>query len=324
MHINSGALPGLSKLTLGTVQLGMPYGIHNGGGMPSEADSFELLRQARDSGITSYDTAAAYGGSEALLGKFFSSEAAGEHSDKSEPPLITTKIHLKPERDAGGSDIERAIREQLEQSLTRLRLSTLPIVMLHNPQVMESFGAHVTAAFKTMRREGLIGCAGISVSRNAADEYETLWPYLRDDTYEAVQIPMNLWDHRPLQNGCVAMLGEAGKAVFVRSVFLQGLFYMKEEDLPPALQLAREPLVLLRRLCERYGVSIAQAAVSFIRDMPGVSSLVIGAEKTEQVLDNVRLVSGPPLQEEMREEILACFGDIPEFVITPPLWNSGK
>jgi aryl-alcohol dehydrogenase-like predicted oxidoreductase len=311
MQKRNGGRPGLSKLTLGTVQLGMPYGIHNREGMPSEESSFELLKYAWDGGVASYDTASAYGLSEIVLGKFF----------KGKQPLITTKIHLKPEPYSDGSQIEHTMRGLIESSLERLGMRSVPILMLHNTDVMEHFGEPITASFRKMRKEGLIGQAGISVGGNTEAEYRILWDFLRDETYEAVQLPMNVLDHRPLVNGCLDMLAGAGKTVFVRSVFLQGLLYMKDEELPAKLEEARSPLAALRELSERYGVPLPQMAVSFIRDLEGVHSLVIGAETKEQVKDNLALVEGPAIPERLREEIALRFRDVPEKVVTPVMWK---
>ncbi|MEF3303116.1 aldo/keto reductase [Paenibacillus sp. GYB003] len=311
-HQDGTAVP--SKLTLGTVQLGMPYGIHNRSGMPSEESSFELLRLAVEGGIASFDTAAAYGQSESILGRFF--QGAGPAS-----PIITTKVHLKPEPGASRERIERQMRECVEGSLERLRMTKIPILMLHNTDVMEAFGPHVTDAFRSLLKEGLIGRAGISVSHNVPDEYRILWPYLQDDTYEAVQIPLNVLDHRPLNNGCLDMLARRGTTVFVRSVFLQGLLYMSDEELPPKLASAAGLLNRLRRIADSYAVPLAQLAVSFVRDLEGVDSLVIGAETKEQVRDNIALAEGPPIPETMREELRTAFRDVPETIVTPSRWK---
>ena len=302
----------ISKLTLGTVQLGMPYGIHNRSGMPSKEKSFELLQQAWEGGVVSYDTAAAYGQSETILGSFFQNK---------HPPLITTKIHLHPEPGASRRDIEQDMREKIKSSLNRLQMTTVPILMLHNTDAMDRFGDSITASFLALKRDGVIGKAGISVSFNTPEEYRRLRPYLQDETYEAIQIPMNVLDHRPLNNGCLGKLKQAGKDVFVRSIFLQGLIYMKEEELPPKLQIAKEPLSKLRQLSVKYDIPLAQMAVSFIRDLAGVSSLVIGAETVEQVRENLALIEGMPIPQDLREEIVQTFREVPEIVITPSLWK---
>ncbi|MDP9263469.1 MAG: cytidylyltransferase, partial [Acidobacteriota bacterium] len=57
-----------SEFTLGTAQLGMPYGIANQQGMPSESDGFAIIRTAVASGVTSADTARGYGEAERRLG----------------------------------------------------------------------------------------------------------------------------------------------------------------------------------------------------------------------------------------------------------------
>ncbi|PYI53453.1 hypothetical protein DLM86_16910 [Paenibacillus flagellatus] len=300
-----------SKLTLGTVQLGIPYGIRNRDGMPSEEDSLALLQEAWDGGVRSYDTASVYGQSETILGKFFDGKS----------PLLTTKIKIHPEPGATPSTLERAIRGEIESSLKRLNRSSVPIVMLHNTDAMESHGAAVTAAFRAAVREGLIGQAGISVAHNGEDEYRMLERYLRDDAFGAIQLPMNVFDHRPLAGGRFRALATSGKTLFLRSVFLQGLLYMNEEEVPDKLREARKPIAELRGLSERYGVPVAQMAVSFVRDMDGVHSLVIGAETIPQVRGNIALIGGPPLPDELREEILVRFRDVPEKVITPHLWN---
>ena len=61
----------VSVLSMGTVSLGMDYGIRipEKIGHPSESESIELLRAAAGYGINFYDTAPVYGSSEIVLGK---------------------------------------------------------------------------------------------------------------------------------------------------------------------------------------------------------------------------------------------------------------
>ena len=59
-----------SKLILGTVQFGLNYGINNTIGMMSEDKVFELLENAYDLGITTLDTAEAYGNAHSVISNF--------------------------------------------------------------------------------------------------------------------------------------------------------------------------------------------------------------------------------------------------------------
>ena len=64
----------ISKLTLGTVALGMDYGISNSKGQPTEREARDVIGCALNNGINSIDTARTYGKAEELIGDFFESE----------------------------------------------------------------------------------------------------------------------------------------------------------------------------------------------------------------------------------------------------------
>ena len=106
----------LSAMSLGTVQLGMNYGIANTNGQPEEKQSFEMLSTALANGITSIDTARAYGTSENVLGKFFKQY-------KGDLPFITTKIIGIEGLPA--NEIEKKAFEVAETSLQTLGVDTV-------------------------------------------------------------------------------------------------------------------------------------------------------------------------------------------------------
>ncbi|GIP31912.1 aldo/keto reductase [Paenibacillus sp. J2TS4] len=302
----------VSGLTLGTVQLGIPYGINNRGGMPSEEQALRLLELAWNEGITSFDTAAGYGRAEALLGRF----------SRGKSPFIITKLKMGAGGRLDPDHLEQDMRRQAIDSLQLLGMSSIPLLMLHNTDVLKEHGDVVEDGLRSLRKEGLIERAGISIAFNTEEEYSVIGSRLLDDLYEAVQLPMNLLDHRPLRNGWLRKLKEKGKVVFVRSVFLQGLILMQPKELGETMAKAKAPLMGLHELAGKYGFPLSQMAVSFVRDCGGVDSLVIGAETEEQIRENLRLMAGPPLPEGLREELLNRFAHVDDAVITPHLWTA--
>src|SRR5438552_1224712 len=64
-----------SKLVLGTVQLGMNYGVNNTTGQPNKEEAFSILDTAWEGGVNTFDTAVAYGTSEEVLGEWLSSRS---------------------------------------------------------------------------------------------------------------------------------------------------------------------------------------------------------------------------------------------------------
>ena len=112
----------ISPMTLGTVQLGMNYGIANEAGKPSEKKSFSILRTALEGGINTLDTARAYGDSELVIGRFLKQW-------EGEQPAIITKVPAM--QSSTPKELEKFVTESVEQSLERLGINKLESVMLH-------------------------------------------------------------------------------------------------------------------------------------------------------------------------------------------------
>ena len=62
------------KLVLGTVQFGLPYGINNQSGVPTDDELGEIFSTAKEAGIKILDSAQGYGNAEERLGKLSKNE----------------------------------------------------------------------------------------------------------------------------------------------------------------------------------------------------------------------------------------------------------
>ena len=302
----------ISKLSLGAVQLGLDYGINNKSGKPTRETSGKILRTACEGGITVVDTASGYGDSEKVVGDFFN-----EYEGK-KPTIVTKfKIMLDTSKTAPIEDVEKILRSQVENSLKTLHLNKLPLLMFHRESEMFDYGDVLPNALKKLKSEGLVERVGVSLNscRYVPD-------VLKNDLYEAVQIPLNMFDTKSVLNGGLDKLKEADIIVFIRSVFLQGLFFRDPESLPEGiLQKAKEPLKKLRMLAEEENQSIAQIALTFIRDLEGVTSLVLGSETPDQVKENLQLASAEGISDRAKDKIFEIFNDIDEHILMPWTWN---
>lgn len=299
----------LPQLTLGTVQLGLAYGIANVIGKPDESNSTELLRFAEQQGINCFDTASGYGDSEIVLGNFFKKHPNAERQ-------IVTKFKLDGEVASTEQELEKTIRLQLEQSLIRLGVKRIPIYLLHQADDLHRHQKRIVAVLDRLIREGLIGMAGVSVYTSA-----DLDCMLRYDLFQATQIPINIVDQRLIKSGHIERLRANHIIVFARSIYLQGLFFMSPENLPSNLTLAAPWIRQLQQMAINEHMSIAQMALSYVRDLPGITSLVIGSETIEQLAENVRLIEGPPVSDTGREFAEKKFRDVPEIMLNPSLWK---
>ena len=300
----------ISKITLGTVQLGMNYGINNADGKPSEELASQVLSTAIAGGITSFDTSSDYGTSEKVVGDFF--------KDKEDKPIIVTKFGVKGwEDNLSELDVEKIVRKEVYNSLERLHYNKLPLLLSHSEKDVEVHGKKLINVLKRLQNENLVDKMGASINH-----FEYVDMVLKNDIFEAVQVPLNMMDVENATGDSIKKLAEKDIMVFVRSVFLQGLFFRDPDTLPNGvLQNAKEPLKKVRKIAEEENMSIAGLAISYIRDLKGVSSLVMGAEKPEQVKENIDLINVKSISETAREKITLAFKDVDRKVLQPWLWN---
>jgi len=288
----------ISAMTLGTVQLGMNYGIANNSGKPDEEKSFAILRSALQGGVTALDTARAYGDSELVIGRFLKLWQGNR-------PTIITKVPKL--QGSGRKELEKFVTESVEQSLERLGVRKVEAVMLHGAQDPVIHGKACADAVGTLLRNGYTDKVGVSVY--TAEDIEGMLPY---DIFSVTQVPMSVFDQRLIAGGYTKRLQERGYTVFVRSVFLQGLFFLdpdKIED-PILLEYAVPQIRLLRQIAKDAGISVAQLAIAFMRDCAGVTSLVLGADTPEQVESNIAYFDTPKLDAGTMDLLRRTFADV--------------
>ena len=292
-----------SLMTIGTVQLGMNYGIANENGKPDEEKSFRMLRAAFENGVHSLDTARAYGHSEEVIGRFLKTW-------EGEIPHITTKIRVAKDPSC---NIEAHVMNSIETSLEKLGVKKVDCVLLHNSVDLFDHCEKLATAMEKIVKCGYTDAIGVSVYTR-----EDIEEMLRYPQFTATQVPMSIFDQRLIASGTVSRLKEQNYTVFVRSVFLQGLFFLNPDQItdPILLEHAVPKIRLLREIAAAENMSVAQLAIAFMRDTAGVTSLVLGADTPEQVRENISYFDAPALSSAVKETLQAEFAevDIPEIM----------
>jgi aryl-alcohol dehydrogenase-like predicted oxidoreductase len=302
----------ISKLTLGTVALGMDYGIANKQGKPDQYESYKILSAACKAGINTLDTARTYRDAEQIIGDFL------KQNEKPRQVNVVTKFKISPTNIFNKEHARTEVYNSLKASRSLLKLASVPFCLFHMDrklpvdQVLEILPAILT----DLKHDGIIDVGGISVDHPA----ETAL-FIKHPVIEAIQVPMNVFDLRLVKNEMVQRMHEANKMVFIRSVFLQGLFFMAPGELTGNLFKAAKYIEALQNLAKQADMSIAQMAFSYIWDMEGISSIVFGAVNAAQVKQNIDLLQGNAIDNKTRESIETLFADMPEDIITPGLWS---
>ena len=294
----------VSALTLGTVQLGLAYGVNNDKGMPTFEESSAILNTALSEGIVSFDTARGYGESENVLGRFF-----GEN------PVEKTLITKLLVKDVDKSKLKDTVFDMVRDSMRKLKIEKLPFLKLHNESMLIEYGDDIVSVLGDLKSEGMVGGVGVSFSDKAR-----LLELTDGRGFDCIQLPANIFDNGVIVDGSLKKLADAGSIVFVRSIYLQGLFFKDTSDLPEKLKCAKEPLDRLHALAHDAGVSMAELAVTFIRDTEGITSLLFGCDNPEQLRESVSLINAPKINPEVMKEALKIAESVPPIVTRPWEW----
>lgn len=303
------------KLGLGTVQLGMPYGIANQLGQPSRQEAINMLNFARDNGIELLDTATGYGESETIIGEYFASYSNSKENIS--PMKVVTKISLISEViKYTAEEMYQLLKGRLKESLTRLNMDVVDYCLLHSPINLYSHDMKVVQALKNLKEDGFIRKIGASVY--TPDQVKQ---FLNINGLDIIQVPLNIFDHRLISLGYLNMLREKGIEVHARSVFLQGLLMLPADGVPHSLSEVKRPLELLKNLAVKIKLTPAQLALLFVRDLKEIGRVIVGCESLEQLKDNINTMKMPKIDSYIKAEISKSFVNIPEYILDPSKWR---
>ena len=204
------------------------------------------------------------------------------------------------------------VRKSVIRSLRRLRLETLPLCLLHRA---EHLG--YTDHLMSLKKEGLIQHAGVSVytPEQALQAIDT-------PGIEVIQHPLSLLDQRFERSGVLQRARSKGIAIFVRSVYLQGLLLLPEERVPERLADIKPVRRRLERTAKALEISLPELALRFAASLEGVTGVVVGLETLEQLESNLAMLAKGNLAEETVKKISSIVPDLPDAILLPNLWGT--
>lgn len=287
-----------SKIILGTVQFGMHYGINNRSGQLTEDEVFEILDTAYDSNIKMLDTAAAYGNAEERIGNYIQS-----NPDKSFK--IITKFNVKQ----GYTPLE-----SLEKSLRRIKVNQIDTFMFHSLEDFKRTSQKDIDKLAEQKGETFLKL-GVSLYTNEeADEI------CNHDLFDVVQTPYNALDNHNLRGETLKKLQQNAIENHTRSVFLQGLFFMRSNTIPLKLHPLQSYLKKLDIIAKEFEVEKAALALHYALSKPYIDGLLIGVDSLEQMQENMSMLASavPPQALNAIDTIVVCESSL----LNPATWNN--
>ncbi|MFH1910343.1 MAG: aldo/keto reductase [bacterium] len=252
----------LDRLALGTVQFGLDYGIANIGGRISRYECKKILALARSAGVRILDTAQAYGASEQVLGRL------ANNSFK-----IITKI-------APSIRTEEELKKSLWQSLRNLKRNKVYGCLFHDFNCWRKNPELIDELFKA-KSAGLVEKIGFSLYR--PNELQYLLTH--KIPVDLVQVPYSVFDQRFAKIFARAKCQEI--EIHTRSVFLQGLVFIKPADLKPYFIPFKKRLEKLNQLQKQSGLTLSAICLNFALLNPNIDRVVVGVDNATDLYENI-------------------------------------
>ncbi|NJN19012.1 MAG: aldo/keto reductase [Oscillochloris sp.] len=302
----------VSALALGTVELGLTYGIALPGEshQPSQAEGVRLVHAALEAGITLIDTARAYGVSEAVLGVAL--------ANRRQDVILATKV--RTQRPDGTTPTGAALREamlaDLMASLHALRTDYVDLWQIHNVDAaLLAERETVAAVFDEARRMGMVRAVGGSTYAVAAP-----LAALASDLFDVLQVTYSVLDQR-LEERVFPAAAAQNVGLIVRSVLLKGVLTPRGDYLPDRLAPLRERSQAFRRVVAAHNAELSpvQAAITFVLGHPQVGATLVGVRNAAELAEAVG-AADRPLPAELRAALKTLRLDDPE-LLDPSTWG---
>ena len=288
----------MNKLILGTVQMGLDYGINNSSGKISLENSCTILSKAFELGIDTLDTAEAYGNAHQIIGNFHLFN-----------PEIKFKVITKVPHDVVALEIEQKIKTYIKD----LNVDYLEVLMFHSFDSYEK-NRSIIAVLKNLKNHGIINHIGVSVYTN--NQIEVL---LSDDNVTVVQMPFNMLDNESIRGDLMHKMKAKGKVIHTRSAFLQGLFFKEQFENNSITQKLSNELIAIKNISKEENTSISNLALCYCLNQKNIDQVLIGVDSVNQLIDNMKAVDYK-INNDTLIKINALKVDNTD-LLNPSLWN---
>jgi aryl-alcohol dehydrogenase-like predicted oxidoreductase len=276
----------VSRIGLGTAEIGFSYGIGERP-LPSEAEAIDLLKKSVDLGITFFDTASYYGVAEERIGK--------SGILKNPDIIVETKCaqFLEKGEKYALPELTEKITVQVDESLKKLRIDSLPILMLHGPSVEDINRGELTGILKDLKQAGKIRFTGVSTRGE-----ESPLAAINSGFFDVIQVAYNIPDQR-MEPKVFPTAQKAGVGIINRSVLLKGSLTALRTKLPAGLEGLQQTVDEIEAIAREIGTDLPTLAIRFALNNPCISSSLIGTNKLGNVEKAIRALEAGPLPPEI-------------------------
>lgn len=294
------------RIILGTVQLGLNYGIANTTGKPSQELANEIIKTAAQSAVFFFDTAASYGDSEAVLGKAIAANAIDGSAQ------VISKLPAELEQLT-----PKELTASISLSLHNLGLTSLYALLLHREEQLGLISAELGNTLEHLRHTNVLLKFGVSVYSP-----DFAISALENPFVSVIQLPASIFDRRFEQAGVFKLAEELGKEIHVRSSLLQGILCMAPAQLSTYFEPLKPALQAFRQLSAECGIDPAPLALLWVLRRYSNAKVLFGAETAKQVQKNLDLQKhSDSISESTWQRLDGIMPPQSHALLNPSLWE---
>jgi len=294
----------MADFCIGTAQFGMEYGVANKIGQPTQYQVYEIVKYAIDNGCQYFDTAQSYGISETILGK------AIAEIETTESIRVVSK--LSPNLQGNSSE---SIINSVKTSIRKLNVELLHGFLAH--RIEATFSDYYIDAVNRLKSEGLILKSGASVY--TPDEAKAS---LENPVVDILQIPLNILDRRWIDEQIIERAEEKNVQLFFRSIFLQGLIFLNQDELKKRkMDWAQPYLHQFHKLAAETTNTPAELAIAIISNISSLGVIIFGVDSLKQLKMNINCLKRIKYDKTLSSNWWKSIPLFPEKLLNPSLWN---
>ena len=309
----------VTELGFGAASIGNLYKV-----VPDE-EAAAAVQAAWDRGVRYFDTAPHYGLglAERRMGAVLATHPRDEFTLSTKVGrLIVSNPAGEGRRDLdNGFDVPATLRRQwdfsadgvrrsLDESLQRLGLDRIDIVLIHDPEESDQPEKALTegyAALDELRSQGVVGAIGVG-----SKQVEILHRFVTETELDTIMLAgrYTLLE-QPALDELLPACEKQGVSVLNVGVFNSGLLAKDRPEEGGKYEYGDAPAELVAKagriaaVCREHGTTLPHAALVFGGAHPAVASVVVGAGRAAHFERNAELAAAPPPPPELWRDLVA-------------------
>lgn len=255
------------KLGIGTAQFGLDYGISNKEGQTSLGEVRKTFDYAYKNSIKIIDTAYLYGNSEEIIGL-----CLNNHENN-------FKIVTKTVKTSNPNELESAFLA----SLNKLNQESVYGLMFHDADNLIDDNGSLWKKMTEFKNKGLVDKIGVSVYSGKQIDI-----ILNKTEIDIIQVPVNVFDQRLIQNDYLRKLKDKNIEIHARSPFLQGLLLMNQKEIPDYFTEIKNHIEKYQKTLTANKISLLEGALSFVKNINEIDFIICGINNCNQLNEIIK------------------------------------